>query len=161
MTDEYIGAAENTERGMVMSEASRQAMVRALKGWQLGPLDVIVRPHQVRRSSRANRYYFGVVLEWMAEETGQDKDSIHEEMCWRFLEPRVISLTNKTTGEVVERKLRGESSKLSVAAFYKFVEETRLWSSEWLKIEIPDPDPGWRALDEADEARRLKRKKVA
>ena len=140
VTEEYIGAAEITERGMVMSEASRQAMARALKGWQLGPLDVIVRPHQVRRSSRANRYYWGVVLGWISEETGQDKEAIHEEMCWQFLEKRVLTLTNKTTGETTERLLRGESSKLPVAKFYEFVERVRLWAAEWLQIEIPEPD---------------------
>lgn len=162
MIEEYIAAAEVVEPGILkMTEASRAAMARAMKGFKRGHVDVIVRPHFVKRSSRANRYYHGPVLNAIVLETEQDHDSIHDVMCEKFIPPQTVTFVNKHTGETEERQVPGRSSRLSVSEFYHFVEQVRLWAAEWLGITIEDPDPEWRRLDEADEARvQMRRSRV-
>lgn len=98
------------------------------------------------RSLRANRYYFGVVLEEIRKYTEQDKDDIHDFMCARFLGHKVF-LVNRETGAATEREVAGRSSSLSPQDFWDFVEHVRLFANEFFGLRIPDPDPAWRLRD--------------
>lgn len=161
MIDEYIAAGVVTDSGVLsITSESRAALARAMRKFKRGAVDVIVRPQFHKRSSRANRYYHGCVLKRIVDATQNDKDAVHDDMCDRFIEPQTVSYVNKETGEVDERTVPGRSSRLDVSAFYAFVENVRQWAAEWLDLDIPDPDPAWRELDEADE-RKARRKKVA
>lgn len=101
------------------------------------------------RSIKANRYYFGCVLDLMAKDTQQDKDDIHDAMCDRFLKRKVF-MVNRHTGEAEEREVARRSSKLNADEFYAFVENVRLFAAEFLGLTIPDPDPEyWRRRSEA------------
>lgn len=159
--EEYIAAGDVSNVGLTMTDDSRRALAQAMRGFKRGPVDIIVRPHFVKRSNRANRYYRGVVLAMMADDTGQDPDTIHADMCQRFLEPEIVTYVNHETGEVEERTVPGRSSKQDVSHFYRFVEAVRDWAAEWLQVVTPDPDPRWRELDLADEARVKRRRKKA
>lgn len=162
MIEEYIAAGVVSDDGVLLiAPESREALARAMRGFKRGDVDVIVRPHFVKRSNRACRYYFGVVVRMISEDTGQDKEAIHDAMCLRFIDPEIVSFVNKTTGEVEERTVPGRSSTLDVSRFYRFVEDVRNFAADWLHVVTPDPDPRWRELDEADERRRLNRRKKA
>ena len=56
-----------------------------------GPLHrVIIEPHEETRGSKANAYYWGVVVKAMAGELGQTKDELHYDNKYRFLVPIYI-----------------------------------------------------------------------
>ena len=49
------------------------------------PVEVTLKRWRNKRSSRANRYYFGVVIPLIAEHCGYDKQEMHELLAMRFL----------------------------------------------------------------------------
>jgi len=117
----------------------------------LGEGSIVVRVDRVgekaRRSVKANRYYWGVVLTLIVTAAeGNTKDDIHDAMCDRFLK-RTIVLVNKHTGEVTEHEVARRSSTLTPEEFTRFVEEVRVFGSEFFGLTIPDPDPFWRDHD--------------
>lgn len=121
-----------------------------LRGLEDGSVVVTVKHASAAtvRSQKANKYYFGVVLRIVSEETGQSVDDIHDAMCSQFLpsEQKRVEFFNRMTGEslAVDADTR-RSSKLTGGPFYDFVEQVRLWAQEFLGIQTPDPDPEyWR-----------------
>lgn len=56
--------------------------VRALAGKHV---EGIIRKRKTKRSSPANRYYFGVVVKLLAEHCGYDAQEMHETLAMRFL----------------------------------------------------------------------------
>lgn len=56
--------------------------VRAFRGKHV---EILFRKRKTRRSSQANRYYFGVVVKALAEYCGYDPQEMHETLAMRFL----------------------------------------------------------------------------
>lgn len=56
--------------------------VRSLAGKHV---ELILRKRKTKRSSQANRYYFGVVVKLFAEHCGYEPDEMHEALAMRFL----------------------------------------------------------------------------
>jgi hypothetical protein len=111
-------------------------------------IEIEVRELHEGRSQRANRYYFGVVLKLISEETGHSVDDVHEAMVKQFLpdEQKQVEFFHRLTGEKMQVTVGGRrSSKLSREDFYTFVEQVRAWAGEFLGVTTPDPDPNfWR-----------------
>ena len=105
----------------------------ALKAWN-GRVTVTVAPEVERRRERANRYYHGVVLKLMAEESGHTADELHELMKLRHLS---ASLVDPITGE--ERRYGKSTAVLSIAGFAQYLEHVMLDGAEWLGISFPPP----------------------
>ena len=123
-----------------------------------GAYELTLVPIQETRSTAANRYYYGVVLEaiYQACERQHTKDEIHDDMCDRFLKYRLLQVDHRT-GEVIERVVAGRSSRLKVSAFYDFVEQVRAWASEFFPdIDIPDPDKDYKQHREQARAKAAK-----
>ena len=49
------------------------------------PIEVTLKRWRQKRSSQANRYYFGAVVPLIAEHCGYDKQEMHELLAMRFL----------------------------------------------------------------------------
>lgn len=133
--------------GRVDDQAVLHLQNRPAWTWHLStlkgkPVDFWVEEQQETRSDRANRYLWGVVYRAISKDTEQDKESVHEAMKQRFLGDSSVVFVNPQTGEVEERRVVGSSRKLKVHEFYLFVENVRLFASEWLGLVIPDPEPG-------------------
>jgi hypothetical protein len=56
--------------------------VRSLRGRFV---EVLVTKRKTKRSPKANRYYFGVVVKLLAEHCGYDPQEMHETLAMRFL----------------------------------------------------------------------------
>lgn len=56
--------------------------VRALAGKHI---EVLIRQRKTKRSSQANRFYWGVVVKLLAEHCGYDPQEMHEALAMRFL----------------------------------------------------------------------------
>ena len=81
----------------------RDGFVRAARRMADCEAEITLAEVEDGRSAVANRYYRGVVLKMMAEETEQDPDDIHDAMCDRFLKHR-ITLIN-VMGEVLDQEV--------------------------------------------------------
>ena len=81
------------------------------------------------RSNPQNKWYRGVVLEMISEETGHDPDDLHELFKYKF-----------NSSEVMGKRVGKTTVNLTVKEFTEYVENIRRWAAEFLSMNIPDPD---------------------
>ena len=92
-------------------------------------VEVIVRRPKKTRTDSQRKYYFGVIVALIAEEIGENKNVVHEQLKVKFLYdlsgemPKVRSTSDLTTVEEEE-----------------YHSEIRMWASEFLNIYIPLPN---------------------
>jgi hypothetical protein len=113
---------------------------------------VTVEPRKGTRSSRANAYYWGVVIEAIYQCKHYEPDEIHEYLCgtrWGWKDKKVPKTPRNPSGlESVPVRTTthgpdGKRSVLSIGDFYEFVEFARRFAAQRLHVVIPDPDPEW------------------
>ncbi len=119
---------------------TRAEVRAALQGWPDGRVEVSIRPQARDKSLRQLRYYWGRVLPLMADETGQDVESIHADMCERFLPRRRVAYVHRGTGEVIEREIVGRVSGSKAPEMFDFTERVRQFAAEFLGLVIPPPE---------------------
>jgi hypothetical protein len=120
-----------------------------IKRWPDCWVDITIAVREESRRKKQNNYYRGVVVKWIANETGQHADSVHE---WLKLEHNAttIEMLDKRTGEVTEQKVPRSTVKLNVQEFCDYVDKCKLWAAEFLGIIVPEADPEyWRKEDRA------------
>ena len=94
---------------------------------------VTVREQKERRSLNLNSYYWAVVVKLLSEETGYNKDEMHEVLKSMFLRTKYqikgiwIHCTKSTT-------------KLTNAEMQSYIEECKSFASTTLGLYIPDPN---------------------
>lgn len=113
---------------------------RYLMGLEGTRIEESFRKPKDQRSVRANSYLW-VVYGYIAEETGDSPEDVHEFMKAKFLGHRTIRLNDKR-GAMEEQVVVGSSAALTSGDFYDYVEKVRLFAAEWLGLSIPDPAPG-------------------
>lgn len=117
---------------------SGEAMRRATAHWPDGDVVVVVRPAQRARSLAALAYYWGVVVEHIADHTGHTPDEVHELMKTILLPKHLVVADGN--GEIVEDRVVGGSiTALSSAEFAAYVDRVREYAAEHLDVVIPDP----------------------
>lgn len=123
----------------------RRQMGRALKAWPDCAIEIELRPHEDTRSLRAHRYYFGVVLKMMAEESGHAVLDLHE---WAKLEFNSKVIADPITGE--EKRIAQTTTKLTVEAFSAYLEQV-MAGGAGLGIVFPEPrrSEDWRTEEQA------------
>lgn len=82
------------------------------------------------RSLQQNAYYWGVVIDILANETGYTKDEMHEALKVKFLQYENVP------GLPTMRS----STDLSTVEFETYMEMIRRWASQDLGIVIPEPN---------------------
>ena len=92
-------------------------------------LEIVIRKPKTSRSTLQNSYYFGVVVELLANELGYDKDEIHEILKYKFLQSNAMGMPYVKS-----------TTKLSTGEFEEYLEKIRRWAAEFLHINIPDPN---------------------
>jgi hypothetical protein len=126
-------------------QRQRRILAAAIKHLPDGPYELEIRPFEETRRSRANRYYFGVVLKMMAEESGATVDDLHEQMKLRHNAKVVADLA---TGEEV--RIAQSTAKLTVSEFSDYLTLVMVDGAEYLGITFPEP----RASEEYREGRK-------
>lgn len=101
--------------------------VRALAGKHV---EGIIRKRKTKRSSKANRYYFGVVVKLFAEHCGYEPDEMHETLAMRFLRIEDCPVTGAP-----RRKRTPETDS---AEFAEYVDQCIRLAAE-NGVVIPDP----------------------
>ncbi len=126
-------------------QRQRRILAAAIKHLPDGPYELEIRPFEETRRSRANRYYFGVVLKMMAEEMGQSATDVHEIEKLRH-NSKVV--TDPSNGEEV--KIAQSTSKLTIQEFSDYLTAVMVDGAEFIGIVFPEP----RASEEYREGRR-------
>lgn len=113
------------------------ANVAQLKeGWSM---EVTVKRQRATRSQYQNRYYWGVVVELIAEHTGYTPDEIHDILKAKFI-PKRLALCDGN-GEVKgEFVIGGSTRRMNTVEFGEFLTEIRQWAASELGVVIPDPN---------------------
>lgn len=87
------------------------------------------------RSTPQNKYYWGVVVDLIGKQMGEDDpQSVHE----------MLKLEHNYEIHVLakgkEVRVPKSTAELDTAAFLEYVEKIRRWASEFLELYIPDPN---------------------
>ena len=104
-----------------------------------GPVVVTVQRKRPSRTITQNAYYWAVVVKTIADETGQDGESVHE-FLKRECNAQLVAMTNRTTGEHFDAWIGGSTASLNVNDFSDYVERCRAWAGMFLGVTIPDPE---------------------
>jgi hypothetical protein len=103
---------------------------RVLRGLIGEVVEVIIRKRRSKRSDRANRYYFGVVVKLMAEHCGYEPDEMHEALAFRFLRIEDDPITGSPR--------RKRTPKTNTAEFADYVDQCIRFAAE-LGVYVPQP----------------------
>ena len=76
------------------------------------------------RSNPQNKYYFGVIVDMISQETGNEPEETHELLKLKFL---------KTMG-------KQNTTQLDTREFNLYIEKIQRWASITLNMVIPDPN---------------------
>jgi len=75
------------------------------------------------RSNPQNKYYFGVVVDMISEETGNEPEETHELLKLKFLKPMG----------------KANTTQLDTREFNLYIEKIQRWAAIELGCIIPDP----------------------
>lgn len=107
---------------------------RELSGLEGKEVFVTIKEAKESRSDNQNRYYFGVVLKLISDETGNDVEDIHE-----YFKVKFLGLEKK---EILgyEINVLMTTTKLNTKEFEEYLENIRRFASKELGIVIPEPN---------------------
>lgn len=114
---------------------ARRVLAALLKHQPDGAYEWKLEPFAEKRRDRANRFYFGVILPLMAEESGHTVDELHELMKLRHNSTVVVD----PNGEEV--RIAKSTAKLTIRQFSDYLDAVILDGAEWLGISFPEPRP--------------------
>lgn len=97
-------------------------------------VEVVVRQMRNKRSNNQNRYLWGVCYKLISEETGYEKNKLHEMFKQMFLD-EIILINGKEYHTV-----KGSSELDTIDFSDEFVEKIRLWAAQEINCYIPDPN---------------------
>lgn len=119
------------ERKIVLNDKEQfQNYLLSLEGHEI---EIGVGKIQYDRSSNQNRYYWGVIIKMIADETGHTSDEIHE-WCKIAFNGKHLIIGDK---EVIVGK---STAKLDISDFEDYAEKIRQWASEMLNLIVPLPN---------------------
>jgi len=115
-------------KGVLQVEARFYPYLASLEGQKV---EIIVRKRRSKRSDQQNRYYWGVVVQILAEHCGYSPEEMHEALKEKFL-----GTWERDEHGLVKRK---STTTLSVDEFIRYTNEVIRWAAENLTVYIPDP----------------------
>lgn len=125
-------------RGCQIRPMDITAYIAHLKELEGKKVSVVIKKYSPTRTSPENRYYWGVVVEMLADEFGiTTKDDMHEILKNLFLKVRIILTTGKTIQSVEYVR---STSGLSIAEFEDYLSKIRMWASIEHQFYIPLPN---------------------
>lgn len=88
-----------------------------------------------KRSINQNDYYWGAVIDPLADFLGYIPDDMHKELALKFIPKH---LTNRITGEV--SKIGKSTTELTTVEFEQYLENIRIWAAVELEFIIQLPN---------------------
>lgn len=124
-----------------MDIRNRKQFVEQLRRLRDGAVRITVERIHATRSIQQSRWYWGVIVEQIAEHTGYTPDEVHEILKAKFI-PKRLAVAGGN-GEIVDEfVIGGSTAQMNKVEFGEYCEVIRRWAAEELGIVIPDPDAG-------------------
>lgn len=92
-------------------------------------VEVVVRRRRSQRSIQANAYYWGVVIEILANHFGYEADEMHEALKWQFLRRNEGGLATVRS-----------TAKMDSKEFAEYVDRVVRWAAQEHGCYIPGPN---------------------
>jgi hypothetical protein len=92
------------------------------------PIELIVRKRKSQRSLQQNAYYWGVVIEILANHFGYEAGEMHEALKFKFLRTHEGDLPAARS-----------TAKLNTEEFVAYVDRVVRWAAQEHQLYIPDP----------------------
>ncbi len=127
-----INIPARIEKGKLVWE-NPVLLTRQLSALNGKEVNVVIKQKGKSRSKNQNDYYFGVVIEILAQQTGYSVDEMHEVMKAKFL-----SETRELAGESIT--VSKSTTSLTTVDFEKYLSDIREWASVYLECYIPLPN---------------------
>jgi hypothetical protein len=145
MPDDVVVQGRMADGKIDLTPESRTYMAETVRRWPDGcALSVTVARVRARISDLQRGYWFGVVVPLVAEYTGDDEDAVHDDLMAQY-GPRVTKRWRNTkTGRRKQRIHRPSLMSLSSREMTELIERVRRDFGNQ-GVEIPEPDPAWRA----------------
>jgi len=94
-----------------------------------GETQVVVGRRKKSRSTPQNKYYWGVCIRLLSEETGYNKNETHDAL-------RMLFLMDHSKGIPTIRS----TASLTTVQFEDYLSKIRMWASQELSCYIPEPN---------------------
>ena len=118
---------------------NRRAFDEAIRRFRDGAqVQIEVTARRATRSIPQNAWYWGVIVQAIAEHTGYTPDELHDVLKMKFIPKRLAVCDGN--GEVKDEFVVGGSTrKMTTAEFGEYCDAIRQWAAQDLGIDIPDP----------------------
>lgn len=114
-------------------EEDKKKLFSVLKNLK-GSFAVALKKNRAQRTLQQSRYYWGVVLSYLAEETGYTKDEAHQLMQRMFL--KYVKDVSDGRSETFVRS----TTSLNTAEMNDYIEQIRIFAVSELGVYIPEPN---------------------
>ncbi len=148
MTQRYILRKDNTRPNVL---ANAHAFLDRLPDTR--EFEIVVKRHVKRRTDKQRRSLFGVAYKAIMEAAGYQGDAekrkLHENMCGDYFgwkDDPILGRVPERTTTTNEHGERDEISTLDALDMYYFIQR----KAAEFGIDVPDPDPYWRAKAEME-----------
>lgn len=143
MLDEVTLSARARAGEVVITQ--RDYLREVVRGWPDDcPLSVTIRRVRPKTSDLQRGYWFAVVIPMVAEFTGDDEDSVHDDLMTHYGEKLTKRWINRKTGKRRQRTRRVSIMDLNTKQATDLIDRVRR-DFGLQGLEIPEPDPAWRA----------------
>jgi len=122
---------------------NREQIKQAIASFEGKEIIITIDKAKKTRSNNQNSYYWGVCIpliqSGLKDATGEFRSSenIHYNILLPLFSPSV-EIINIDTGQVLTERI--SSSEMTTIQFMEYVMEIQKWSSEFLNVDIPDPN---------------------
>lgn len=122
---------------------NREQIKQAIASFEGKEIIITIDKAKKTRSNNQNSYYWGVCIpliqSGLKDATGEFRSSenIHYNILLPLFSPSV-EIINTDTGQVLTERI--SSSEMTTIQFMEYVMEIQKWSSEFLNVDIPDPN---------------------
>jgi hypothetical protein len=139
MAKAYTFTARVEEGRLKVSLRALELLRAAVHGWQRCPVTVTIEKQHATRSLNANAYYWGVIVQHIAEHTGYTPEETHDVLKTMFL-PKRLAMLGKNGELHQELVIGGSTTALNKIEFYEYCERIRDFARQKLGVAIPTPE---------------------
>lgn len=109
----------------------REQFTQAFKPLEDTRVEVTVQKYRKSRSLQQNAYYWGVLIDILANYTGYEPDEMHDALRWQFLR---VHRGNGLPDTVKS------TTALTTAEFEEYLEKVRRWAATDHSVYVPEPN---------------------
>ena len=118
------------EKGKLKLDNPHRYLVHLAK-FEGKEIELVLRKKENQRTLPQNRYYFKVIVEILMDETGFNKQQMHDALKEKFASAR----DEKTGLLIIE-----STARMKTKRFIQYCDDIKQWAAEFFGCYIPDPN---------------------